>query len=525
MVIYGGFAYVNCKDHITFIECANSWEADVFAYATWVYLAGYGVFGTGALMSWRNDQYDGDYGTDTIKDCNFAGSVLFTIGSLLYCIAAVKPWPNKDYSPSCEDSVDEFVFGKARIFYGGFCFLAGSVLFCFAAAHGRWDDPYQDVDVELDLWQTGILFYVLGRWFFLFDAIYAVRAGKEARYGGSGQYLDDLQSAMSIAFRLTKSFRTASERVHKRSRNQAAIDSGVPEKRPEVSKLDLPGGSWKRKAVTNSDTQQTGRVEFDGKQNILVCEFEHPKTKAKQTIRQPFVLWDTFTPKFDEENGAPAKWRLEQGCTAGLGCLATTGEIIDLCDFFDELDFSATGMLTAPDLHILTDAIGQNLSVDKVEKLVRDLDQDGGEDSEGKVGLDFIEFMAVFKAKLDPKMHRHNMQKAWKKVNADNNEFVTKKEFEELICALMGVDYSKNKAHVDAVTDEFFEMYNHEGTCHADGGSMTKAQFFDILTGDMCVLEDKYAYKYEGDAVGDKSIIEKNMERIKQQVIVNETQL
>ena len=135
--------------------------------------AGYLAYATASLFSWQNRDYDYDHDAEMIKEWNFAGALMFTVGSALLAQGSDFPW--KDNTES-QDFI-QHLMGAGRIFYGCISFLIGSVMFLIAAIFDLWNEPHESATTEIRLYQAGILVFLVGRLFFLFDPIQAVRAG------------------------------------------------------------------------------------------------------------------------------------------------------------------------------------------------------------------------------------------------------------------------------------------------------------------------------------------------------------
>eukprot|EP00658_Telonema_sp_P-2_P025369 TRINITY_DN20216_c0_g1_i2.p1 TRINITY_DN20216_c0_g1~~TRINITY_DN20216_c0_g1_i2.p1 ORF type:complete len:613 (+),score=172.64 TRINITY_DN20216_c0_g1_i2:126-1841(+) len=469
-VLYAGFIILYRGDAICALSrCSPGWTADVYYLGVEAYFVGYGVFGVNSMLSWANRDYDGEYDPEDIKLLTFIGSILFLVGSGLLVWAATPPWGSKDYKPDCAAGWEELLLGPPRIWYGCFCFLVGSVLFVVASIHDRWNEPNESADTETRLWQAGILMFIPGRLFFLADAIYAIREGIEFRYGGSATYVDKVESAIAISLNLFKALRIASQRVELATQQNTCA---IARAKQDAKVLGLPGGSWKRKAKRDGSGRLGEVSRTDEGAHVLTACLLDDQTGEYRQVEQMFEEFDTFTVVGGE---------FVKGCSAGLA-FSTTRDVIDMCDLYDELDFSGTGMLGAIDVHRLTQALGQDATLEQIEKVVDDLDQDGGLLSDGKKGIDFPEFMMLTSVQVDPHKHRINLDKAWKKLDADGNGFTSKKEFVQLLSDLgmVASDHSEEEQSLLVrIVNQFFIMWDNDQEVE----TMSKLEFFNIVTG------------------------------------------
>merc|ERR1712048_67541 len=173
----------------------------------------------------------------------------------------------------------------------------------------------------------------------------------------------------------------------------------------------LPGGSWVRKAVKNTDGRY-GQVELKDGKAVLMTTLSCDDGSHVQ-MEVPFKAMDTFSCW----NG-----QLKPGRIAGTGRL-TTRDIIFMCDLYDELDHCGAGYLTTQTLHTFAHAVGlHDLSEDDFERLVADLDLDGGSHlTNGQLGLDFPEFMTLLSGSLGDGHHCiSEMNHLWRHITKDS---------------------------------------------------------------------------------------------------------
>ena len=125
----------------------------------------------------------------------------------------------------------------------------------------------------------------------------------------------------------------------------------------ETRTFQMPKGSWKKKAARYSDGAW-GRVKQPR------CLNEKPQLTAK--LLQPDGTYTEKSILFDDLD-TNVTGGFELGCSAGHSKL-TTKSILQMCDAFDDFDYSGTGFLTAEDVFVLTEVVGQKLQMVQVAR-------------------------------------------------------------------------------------------------------------------------------------------------------------
>jgi len=429
---------------------------------------GYACFSLSSFLSW----FETDTGLES-KALAIAASALFTGGSVVLLYYATPPWGSKTYKPDCSDPISDVLFGAPRVWHGCFMFLVGSILFTAGAIF----DYMGYVGTPINCYQAGITVFVPGRIFFLVDAIAAIKNGTEFRYGGTTDHVYDAAAALTIGLRMFNALEEAHMKLRGTKTEVKNLVTGF------IDKGATPKGSWRVKAVKNQDGKHgTVTLSENGLTATLKANIKQPDGSVQEKKTTFTNEMDTFTIVNGE---------FKSGCSSGKGSL-TTKQIVDLCEVFDLFDYSGTGLLNAVDLYSLVKAVGvaDDVTLDDLKKVVKDLDFDGGRNTKDEngvpqIGLDFPEFLILATTALDGYNCHAELRGAWNNLDKDGDGHASRLELKALIVA-MGFD-EPDEAHLNVLIKHIGSI---RGSERDENPELTKEDFYFLMTGGDDVVED-----------------------------------
>ena len=177
--LYCGF-FIIYKDDLS--------SAKLYWAGVLLYTVGYFTFGLSGALTWT--EHDD---ASVMQHANLLGSIFFTIGSVCLVIPSTPPWGDQKYRPA--GTWLDFFLGPPRIWWGSCLFLIGSI--CFWAGSQIFIDGDPDA-LGMPMFQIGIITFVPGRIFFLWDALTAIKAGREFRYAGTAAHVKDVSASIRI---------------------------------------------------------------------------------------------------------------------------------------------------------------------------------------------------------------------------------------------------------------------------------------------------------------------------------------
>ena len=185
--------------------------------------------------------------------------------------------------------------------------------------------------------------------------------------------------------------------------------------------LKLPGGSWWRQANPRSMDSTDGHLPVlgptvsamgVGAQDGWLVE-THDGLQLHANLKQhngSFEEKNVFV-RDEHDTLSVRKGEFQLGRCAGSTSL-TTRQVMELCEIFDDFDRSGKGFLTADDLLNVTNALGEDIDLNDMEKVVANMDLDGGRATGNTPGIDFPEFLQLCSAALKDGCHKE-LNAAW----------------------------------------------------------------------------------------------------------------
>lgn len=444
--------------------------AQVFWGGVTLYTAGYGVFALGYFLQW-SDGMSTKLGSLPLET---AGSALFTLGSVFLVVVAEPPWTEgvcigKDSHGEGQGGAqrtwatwacDVFI-GTPRVWHGCILFLIGSLCFLGGCVLQQVADV-EDSDLIGTLFQLGIFTFVIGRLFFVIDAMTAIKQGKEFRYGGNATYMTNTAAYILICLRLFRFMKEAHLRVLDKTSANQPEDTALP---------PLPGGPWRRKAMRNADGEWGTVSRKKGAQCFtLRAKLLQPDNTYKLRTAT-FLAHETFR----NEDGVFRPGR----CAGGMSL--SNRHILNMAQFFDSIDFGGNGFINASDLHRVVTTLGDHATLEDMESVVLGLDLDAGHCTGGVLAIDFPEFLMLCSTALTGDCDKE-LDLAWSALDPDRSGDCDTQELLNIMRGI-GLDNVEDDAARLGITatanvkETAAEFIRHEGL----NGRFDKQSFLELM--------------------------------------------